>query len=86
MGNIVWRSQAAIDAEREAQAWASLRAERDRRLRDCDWIMLPDAPVPEGTTIEQWKTYRQSLRDVPQQPGAPDDVTWPLPPNWDDAK
>ena len=75
-----WRTQQQIDAEREAQAWASLRAERNRRLAETDWIMLPDAPVPPGTTREQWAAYRRALRDVPQQPGAPWDVTWPEPP------
>jgi len=25
-------------------------------------------------------TYRQALRDVPQQAGFPDDVTWPMKP------
>lgn len=75
-----WRTREQIEQEREAQAWASLRAERNRRLAETDWIMLPDAPVPAGTTREQWQAYRQALRDVPQQPGAPYDVTWPEPP------
>lgn len=72
-----WRTKEQIEQEREAHAWASLRAERNRRLAETDWIMLPDAPVPPGTTREQWAAYRRALRDVPQQPGAPYDVTWP---------
>jgi len=80
VAEICWRTQAEIEAEREAQAWASLREERNRRLAETDWIMLPDAPVPVGTTREQWQAYRQALRDVPQQPGAPYDVVWPEPP------
>lgn len=80
MAEIRWRTQAEIDAEREAQAWEALRAERNRRLQATDWIMLPDAPCPEGTTLEQWQAYRQALRDVPQQPGAPYNVVWPEPP------
>lgn len=75
-----WRTREQIEQEREAQAWVSLRAERNRRLSETDWIMLPDAPCPAGTTREQWQAYRQALRDVPQQPGAPYDVTWPEPP------
>ena len=75
-----WRTKEQIEQEREAHAWASLRAERNRRLAETDWIMLPDAPCPAGTTREQWQAYRQALRDVPQQPGAPYDVTWPEPP------
>jgi len=42
--------------------------------------MLPDVPVPPGTTREQWAAYRQALRDVPQQAGAPYNVVWPEPP------
>ena len=80
MAEIRWHTKTEIDAERDAQAWASLRAERNRRLAETDWIMLPDAPVPVGTTREQWQAYRQALRDVPQQPGAPYDVTWPKEP------
>ena len=75
-----WRTRDQIEQEREARAWASRRAERDRRLAETDWIMLPDVSVPLGTTREQWAAYRQALRDVPQQPGAPWDVTWPDPP------
>lgn len=77
---VAWRTREQLEQEREAQAWASLRAERNRRLAETDWIMLPDAPVPLGTTREQWEAYRRALRDVPQQPGAPYDVTWPEPP------
>src|SRR5690606_42159704 len=35
-----WRTREQIEQEREAQAWASLRAERNRRLAETDWIML----------------------------------------------
>lgn len=27
---------------------------------------------------DQWQIYRQSLRDIPQQPGYPEGVVWPL--------
>ena len=76
MAKITWRTQEQIEQERKARAWASLRAERDRRLAATDWTQLPDVPL----TAEQraaWQQYRQALRDVPQQPGAPYDVTWP---------
>ena len=79
MAEIRWRTQAEIEAEREAQAWASLRAERDRRLAATDWTQLPDVPLTEEQRAA-WQQYRQALRDVPEQPGAPYDVTWPEPP------
>ena len=79
MAEIRWRTKEEIEQEREAQAWASLRAERDRRLAATDWTQLPDVPLTQQQR-EAWQAYRQALRDVPQQPGAPYDVIWPEPP------
>jgi hypothetical protein len=56
----------------EAQADV-VRADRNKRLADCDWTQLPDAPVDHET----WATYRQELREVPDQEGFPWDITWP---------
>lgn len=51
----------------------SIRTDRNRRLADCDWTQLPDAPVDH----QAWATYRQALRNVSSQPGFPWDVQWP---------
>ena len=59
----------------EAQA-SSVRAQRDQLLTACDWTQLPDSPVDPLT----WRPYRQELRNVPQQPGFPWSVTWPVAP------
>ncbi|BDG16937.1 phage tail assembly chaperone [Thermus brockianus] len=52
-------------ADRIAEAWAALRAERDRRLAESDWVVARayerGEPVPEA-----WAGYRQALRDLPQ--------------------
>lgn len=64
-----------LAADLEARA-ASVRAERNRRLADCDWTQLPDAP----TDHQAWASYRQQLRDVTNQPGFPLNVIWPEPP------
>jgi hypothetical protein len=56
---------------------ASVRSERNKRLADCDWTQLPDAPV-DATA---WATYRQALRDVTAQAGFPWAVQWPPKPN-----
>ena len=56
--------------------WDSLRAERNRRLTACDWTQLPDAPVDRTS----WASYRQALRDLPEQVTDPTCVTWPAPP------
>ena len=61
-----------------AKPMAALRAERDRRLAETDWMASSDV-----TLADNWKTYRQSLRDVPAQSGVTglDDVTWPTKPS-----
>jgi hypothetical protein len=58
-----------------AQADAA-RAQRNMLLSACDWTQLADAPVDDLA----WATYRQALRDLPQQPGFPTDINWPTPP------
>ena len=40
-----------------------LRLERNRRLTDCDWTQASDSPLSDSKKAE-WKTYRQSLRDI----------------------
>ena len=53
------------------------RAHRHNLLLACDWVVLPDA----GFSAEQMKIfleYRQKLRDVPQQPGFPHNIEWPV--------
>lgn len=65
-------TQDDIDARNQAQA-AKVRADRNRRLADCDWTQLSDAPVDPLP----WQTYRQALRDVTEQDGFPSAVIWP---------
>lgn len=61
-----------ITERTEAQA-ANIRFERNKRLAECDWTQLPDAPVDHAS----WATYRQELRDVTSQEGFPWEVVWP---------
>ena len=56
---------------------ADARSKRDELLGGCDFIMLSDHPA---TNKAAWKTYRQSLRDVPEQAGFPATITWPTKP------
>ena len=60
-----------------AKPMADLRAERDRRLAETDWMAGSDV-----TMSSAWTTYRQALRDVPAQDGVTglDNVTWPTKP------
>ena len=57
------------------EAWKKIRKERNQLLKDSDYTMLKDYP----TTVseQEWTTYRQSLRDIPQTFSNPDDVTYP---------
>ena len=53
----------------------SIRAKRDALLRDTDHHGLSDVTMSEAMT-----TYRQALRDIPQQSGFPASITWPTEP------
>jgi len=49
---------------------------RDKLLAECDWVVVKASEAGEPVD-PAWATYRQDLRDIPQQAGFPDDVTWP---------
>lgn len=57
-------------------ARAEARAKRAKLLTACDWTQMPDAPVNKSA----WQAYRQSLRDVTEQPGFPFEIIWPTAP------
>lgn len=66
-------------AAKDAAKWDEVRAERDRKLKECDWTQLPDSPLTSGKKTE-YATYRQELRDVPENNADPYDISWPLEP------
>lgn len=53
-----------------------VRYERNKRLTNCDWTQLTDAPVDKAA----WAQYRQALRDITSQQGFPWEVVWPSTP------
>ena len=53
-----------------------LREDRNSKLAETDWMSLPDAP----TMTDEWKKYRQDLRDITKTYKSPDDVKWPTKP------
>lgn len=57
--------------------WENVRGERDKRLLECDWTQLPDVNL---SNINDWKTYRQALRDITTQSN-PKQITWPIKPD-----
>ena len=59
-----------------AVLWSATRRERDELLRACDWCVGGDSPLSEAKQLD-WETYRQELRNIPQDYATPDVVVWP---------
>ena len=72
---VVDKTAEDIQAETDAQS-ASVRAQRNRLLAECDWTQLADSTADKAA----WATYRQALRDITSQGGFPWNVTWPVQP------
>jgi len=53
-----------------------IRAERDAKLGETDWLVTRATETGEPVPSE-WAAYRQALRDVPQQDGFPENIIWP---------
>ena len=62
----------ARKAEEKATA---IRTERDNLLASCDWRAVSDLIM-----TDEWKAYRQALRDITAQATFPTEVTWPVKP------
>ena len=63
-----------IQSEESGMVEIKARIERDVLLSDSDVYALADR------ITEEWRTYRQALRDIPNQSGFPDNITWPTKP------
>lgn len=72
-------SRAWVASLTQAARAAGARTERDRRLAACDWVTARAADLAEPVPAA-WSAYRAALRAVPEQPGFPDDITWPTAP------
>ena len=68
--------QGEVTVEEVPETADEIRARRDRLLAATDWAVLPDSPL-DAQSLEAVKTYRQALRDVPQQEHFPGAITWP---------
>lgn len=68
--------QGEVTVEEGPETADEIRARRDRLLAATDWAVLPDSPL-DAQSLEAVKTYRQALRDVPQQEHFPGAITWP---------
>ena len=65
--------EAAYKAQKDAEQAKAVRDDRNKRLADCDWTQVADAPVDKAA----WAAHRQALRDVTAQEGFPWNVQWP---------
>lgn len=81
------KKAAAAEAARLAQynsaeaRFERLRAERDKRIAGTDYLLMADYPISEENKAAV-QTYRQALRDLPAQEGAPwdggeEETPWP---------
>ena len=75
--------QAKLTELRAAEPMRLLREERNIKLSETDWMSFSDSP----TMTDEWKTYRQALRDLPSvaepkldENGQLTNVTWPTKP------
>ena len=54
----------------------TLRNQRNEKLQQSDFSMLPDHRLSRENE-EEWKVYRQSLRDIPSTTENPENPVWP---------
>lgn len=64
-----------VAAPTVAAHWRRVRAERDRRLRESDWVVIAAAERTERPS-KAWLDYRQALRDITTHPD-PLAIQWP---------
>ena len=67
----------AFEQGRLLRAWADLRSQRNKMLSDCDWTQGKD--ITDEVSIN-WSTYRQDLRNLPQNTTDPFNPVWPVMP------
>tara|TARA_B100000963_G_scaffold208988_1_gene182025 strand:+ start:683 stop:1066 length:384 start_codon:yes stop_codon:yes gene_type:complete len=83
--------QSKVTAMDAAEPMKRLRAKRDQLLAECDWVVTKASETGVAES-DAWKTYRQSLRDLPstQTPVMENpvvtmvgitSVTWPIKPS-----
>ena len=82
----VWYLADKVPAPSEEYLLSKLRAARNSALQETDKYMVADFPIT-GTLRSEILEYRQCLRDITAQPGAPWDgggelTPWPEKPNF----
>ena len=84
-GNVPFTAEEEAEWDAMEAAWAAgaddrtakeVRQKRDAILKSSDWMANSDV-----TMSDEWRTYRQALRDITSQEGFPNDITWPTEPS-----
>lgn len=87
---LLWEDEgdAPVQADLEAEkpviknilGFQQLRYQRDKKLAETDWVVTKanETGVAES---DEWKTYRQALRDLPSNTTDPFNPTWPTKPS-----
>jgi hypothetical protein len=81
-GPMAQPSDAEIDAavvayaDEQIEAWDNLRLTRNAALTLCDWTQITGSPL-DATSGAAWASYRQALRDLPENTSDPTAVVWP---------
>ena len=69
-------TQLDADAEANDLDLGSVRQQRNGMLSGTDWTQIGDATLGDHTA-EEWRTYRQALKDIPQTYSRVSEVVWP---------
>ncbi|WP_238556634.1 tail fiber assembly protein [Pseudomonas sp. CK-NBRI-02] len=91
VGVIDWSQVITAEMKQAAAAaelLASVQAETARLRKIADDAIAPlqdamdlgEATAEEGAELTAWKRYRVALNRLPDQPGYPNEITWPAPP------
>ena len=71
----IWNMPLATAEQiRDDHLWTDIRAQRNKLIAESDWMANSDV-----TMSDEWRTYRQALRDITTQ-SDPSNITWPTPP------
>ena len=81
--------QTAVDSERlhqinvvkPVQKFKELRRDRNQLLNDTDYIFGSDTPDMSDDKKNEWRSFRQDLRDLPANTSDPFNITWPTKPS-----
>lgn len=57
-------------------SWDNIRKKRNALLSQSDWTQFPDASL-SPLDKQNWKVYRQQLRDLPNNQSDPNSIIWP---------